>query len=83
MVADEVQTFYVSPALASLSPPTPPSRSAKLKTVFGTRTPFGLERKAGLGLLRTAAGTQPFKMSQVLFQQLVPLLVKCKDCEER
>uniref|UniRef100_A0A140T8I7 SAS-6 centriolar assembly protein n=1 Tax=Mus musculus TaxID=10090 RepID=A0A140T8I7_MOUSE len=22
-------------------------------------------------------------MSQVLFQQLVPLLVKCKDCEER
>ncbi|XP_058515509.1 spindle assembly abnormal protein 6 homolog isoform X1 [Ochotona princeps] len=83
MVADEVQTFYVSPALASFSPPTPPSRSAKLKTVFGTRTLFGLERRAGLGFLRTAAGTQPFKMSQVLFQQLVPLLVKCKDCEER
>lgn len=32
--------------------------------------------------LCTAAG-QRSSMSQVLFQQLVPLQVKCRDCEER
>lgn len=48
-----------------------------------TRTPLGWFR--GLGLLDFSAFWQGPRsnMTQVLFQEPVPLQVKCKDCEER
>ncbi|XP_052035322.1 spindle assembly abnormal protein 6 homolog isoform X1 [Apodemus sylvaticus] len=80
MVADEVQTSFVLSVYHF--PPPPRELSAKLK-LFWTRTSLSWYRGPGLLGFFTLPSGQRSDMSQVLFQQLVPLLVKCKDCEER
>lgn len=80
MVADEAQTSFV-PSVYHFPPP-PRELSAKLK-LFWTSTSLSWYREPGLLGFSTLPSGQRSDMSQVLFQQLVPLLVKCKDCEER
>nr|XP_044994775.1 spindle assembly abnormal protein 6 homolog isoform X2 [Jaculus jaculus] len=79
MVAGKDQTFFVFPPIA-LSPP-PRELSAKLKLCQDS-VAFQACTEDLLGF-SSHPPEQRAKMSQVLFQQLVPLQVKCKDCEER
>ncbi|XP_020945809.1 spindle assembly abnormal protein 6 homolog isoform X3 [Sus scrofa] len=67
---------------ASLSPPLPRKPSAKLKQAPEAFQASTADPPARLGFSAHRPG-QGFSMSQILFQQLVPLQVKCKDCEER
>ncbi|XP_055440955.1 spindle assembly abnormal protein 6 homolog isoform X2 [Bubalus kerabau] len=68
----------------SLSPPPPRKQSGKLK-LNRTRKSLKLISRAGPVVFYFFAHRpgQRFSMSQILFQQLVPLQVKCRDCEER
>ncbi|XP_061267053.1 spindle assembly abnormal protein 6 homolog isoform X3 [Bos javanicus] len=73
-----------SVSLSPLSPPPPRKQSGKLK-LYRTRKSFSLISRAGPVVFYFFAHRpgQRFSMSQILFQQLVPLQVKCRDCEER
>uniref|UniRef100_A0A9L0RK59 Spindle assembly abnormal protein 6 homolog n=1 Tax=Equus caballus TaxID=9796 RepID=A0A9L0RK59_HORSE len=81
MVAGEVQTSPVFPPL--LFPRLLRGSRAPNSNFSKPRTPFRREPRAGPVDFSVHRLGERATMSQVLFQELVPLQVKCKDCEER
>ena len=80
MVAGEVQSAFAFRLFLFPAPSAEVERQTQ--TELGWEAARASAALPACWALCTAAG-QRSSMSQVLFQQLVPLHVKCRDCEER
>lgn len=85
MVAGGAQTSFVFGLFFFFFffPASSAEAERQTQTLAGSVHLSGQSRPPGLLDFSAHPPGQRFDMSQVLFLQLVPLQVKCKDCEER